>query len=68
MAFLYTLIHKVLSGPGVIKAFKNGIETSGHVSSTVNLMDWSMLFYVSKEVLLVFCLLYYKGIIHIPSP
>ena len=34
---------KVLSGSGVTKVSKNGIEPSGHVSSTVNLMDWSML-------------------------
>ena len=43
MGFLYSLIDKVFSGSGVSNVTKSGIEPSGHVTSTVNLMDCSML-------------------------
>ena len=49
VGFLYTLQDKVLSGSGVTKVSKNGIEPSGHVSSSV-----VYVVNMFKEVLFVF--------------
>ena len=50
VGFLYTLMGKVLSGSYVTTLSKNGIEPSGCLSSTVNLMDWSVLLICLRKV------------------
>ena len=46
---------KVLSGSGVTKVSTNGIEPFGHVSSTVDLMDWSKLLMCLRKFLCSDC-------------
>ena len=56
---------KVLSQSGMTKVSKNGIEHLVILHSGFDSLVY--MFYLFKDVLLMFCLLYYTGILHIPS-
>ena len=62
-------IDRVLFGSGVMMCVhKNGMNTSGHVSSTVNLIAQSMTCMCYRKLAIVFYLLYNKSVSHLPFP
>ena len=50
--FLYNIMDSVLLGSCVTEVTKNGVEPSGHMSSSVNLMNWSMLLICLRKIAL----------------
>ena len=57
-----------LSASGLTIVSKKGMDPSSLLSSTVNLMAGSALFYVLKEALFIDLLVDDKGVIYIPAP
>ena len=68
VGFLYTPIVKLPSCSGVMTVSRNGMEPSSFASSTVKLDGRIYCVDVLEELLLMYLLLYYPGIINISSP